>query len=139
MHFDNAAYLFSSVGSASVADIENIEKFLEERDQDFFSNIEVESLIGASGSFETFYELLEGSFFEANGQAQKVNTEHFFKMLDQIIASTQAERDANPHIIAIRKRMAPLAAIKTRWVLQKTQAKQIFISPNSLKEGVLFG
>ena len=96
-------------------------------------------LIGASGSFETFYELLEGSYFEANGQAQKVNTEHFFKMLDQIIASTQAERDANPHIIAIRKRMAPLAAIKTRWVLQKTQTKQIFISPNSLKEGVLFG
>jgi exopolyphosphatase/guanosine-5'-triphosphate,3'-diphosphate pyrophosphatase len=60
-------------------------------------------------------------------------------MLDLIIASTQAERDANPHIIAIRKRMAPLAAIKTRWVLQKTHAKQIFISPNSLKEGVLFG
>jgi exopolyphosphatase/guanosine-5'-triphosphate,3'-diphosphate pyrophosphatase len=123
----------------SQEDIERVEAYLNERCQTFFEQALPDILIGASGSFETFYELLEGSYFEANGQAQKVNTEHFFKMLDQIIASTQAERDANPHIIAIRKRMAPLAAIKTRWVLQKTQAKQIFISPNSLKEGVLFG
>ena len=123
----------------SQEDIERVEAYLNERCQTFFEQALPDILIGASGSFETFYELLEGSYFEANGQAQKVNTEHFFKMLDQIIASTQAERDANPHIIAIRKRMAPLAAIKTRWVLQKTQTKQIFISPNSLKEGVLFG
>jgi exopolyphosphatase/guanosine-5'-triphosphate,3'-diphosphate pyrophosphatase len=59
-------------------------------------------------------------------------------MLEQIIASTQAERDQNQHIIAIRKKMAPLAAIKTRWVLQKAQINQILISPYSLKEGVLF-
>jgi exopolyphosphatase/guanosine-5'-triphosphate,3'-diphosphate pyrophosphatase len=123
----------------SQEDIQRVEAYLAQHCQTFFEQALPDILIGASGSFETFYELLEGSFFEANGQAQKVNTEHFFKMLDQIIASTQAERDANPHIIAIRKRMAPLAAIKTRWVLQKTQAKQIFISPNSLKEGVLFG
>jgi exopolyphosphatase/guanosine-5'-triphosphate,3'-diphosphate pyrophosphatase len=123
----------------SQEDIERVEAYLAQHCQTFFEQTLPEILIGASGSFETFYELLEGSFFEANGQAQKVNTEQFSKMLDQIIASTQAERDANPHIIAIRKRMAPLAAIKTRWVLQKTQAKQIYISPNSLKEGVLFG
>jgi exopolyphosphatase/guanosine-5'-triphosphate,3'-diphosphate pyrophosphatase len=123
----------------SQEDIQRVEAYLAQHCQPFFEQALPDILIGASGSFETFYELLEGSFFEANGQAQKVNSEHFFKMLDQIIASTQAERDANPHIIAIRKRMAPLAAIKTRWVLQKTQAKQIFISPNSLKEGVLFG
>jgi hypothetical protein len=35
--------------------------------------------------------------------------------------------------------MAPLAAIKTRWVLRKAQITQILISPYSLKEGVLFG
>jgi exopolyphosphatase/guanosine-5'-triphosphate,3'-diphosphate pyrophosphatase len=59
-------------------------------------------------------------------------------MLQQIIASTQAERDQNPHIISIRKRMAPLAAIKTRWVLRQANITQILISPYSLKEGVLF-
>lgn len=123
----------------SQEDIQRVEAYLTRHCKTFFEQALPDILIGASGSFETFYELLEGSYFEANGKAQKVNTEQFSKMLDQIIASTQAERDANPHIIAIRKRMAPLAAIKTRWVLQKTQAKQIFISPNSLKEGVLFG
>jgi exopolyphosphatase/guanosine-5'-triphosphate,3'-diphosphate pyrophosphatase len=60
-------------------------------------------------------------------------------MLGQIVASTQAERDQNPHIIAIRKKMAPLAAVKTRWVLRQAQISQILISPYSLKEGVLFG
>jgi len=55
------------------------------------------------------------------------------------MASTQAERDQNPHIIAIRKKMAPLAAIKTRWVLRQANIEQIYISPYSLKEGVLFG
>jgi exopolyphosphatase/guanosine-5'-triphosphate,3'-diphosphate pyrophosphatase len=58
-------------------------------------------------------------------------------MLEQIIASSQAERDQNPHIIAIRKRMAPIAAVKTRWVMNQLSIKHIFISPYSLKEGAL--
>jgi exopolyphosphatase/guanosine-5'-triphosphate,3'-diphosphate pyrophosphatase len=96
-------------------------------------------LIGSSGSFETFYELMEQSVFEAKDKAVEVDREAFERMLQQIIASTQAERDQNPHIIAIRKRMAPLAAIKTRWVLRQANIQQIYISPYSLKEGVLFG
>jgi exopolyphosphatase/guanosine-5'-triphosphate,3'-diphosphate pyrophosphatase len=75
----------------------------------------------------------------SKGQALQVDTYQFLQMLDQIIGSTQAERDQNQQIIAIRKRMAPLAAIKTRWVLQQMAVEKIFISPFSLKEGVLFG
>jgi exopolyphosphatase/guanosine-5'-triphosphate,3'-diphosphate pyrophosphatase len=58
-------------------------------------------------------------------------------MLAQIIASSQAERDQNPHIIPIRKRMAPIAAVKTRWVLRQIAISQVFISPYSLKEGAI--
>jgi exopolyphosphatase/guanosine-5'-triphosphate,3'-diphosphate pyrophosphatase len=96
-------------------------------------------LIGSSGSFETFYELMEESIFDSKSHAIEVDSNRFAHMLEQIIASTQAERDQNPHIIAIRKKMAPLAAIKTRWVLRQAQISQILISPYSLKEGVLFG
>jgi exopolyphosphatase/guanosine-5'-triphosphate,3'-diphosphate pyrophosphatase len=53
------------------------------------------------------------------------------------MASSQAERDQNPHIIAIRKRMAPIAAVKTRWVLRQLAITQVFISPYSLKEGAM--
>lgn len=123
----------------SSADIQKVEAFLDQKCGSFFKQKLPEILIGSSGSFETFYELMEQSVFEAKGQAVEVDREAFERMLQQIIASTQAERDQNPHIIAIRKRMAPLAAIKTRWVLHRANIQQIYISPYSLKEGVLFG
>jgi exopolyphosphatase/guanosine-5'-triphosphate,3'-diphosphate pyrophosphatase len=120
------------------ADIQKVETYLEERCASFFKQHLPTVLIGSSGSFETFYELMQESVFQAQGQAVEVDREAFEQMLQQIIASTQAERDQNQHIIAIRKRMAPLAAIKTRWVLRQAKITQILISPYSLKEGVLF-
>jgi hypothetical protein len=33
--------------------------------------------------------------------------------------------------------MAPIAAIKTNWIMQKLQTKRVLISPFSLKEGAL--
>lgn len=123
----------------TIQDIQNVESFLQDKCGVFFQQSLPEVLIGSSGSFETFYELIAQQTFEAQGKAVCVDKTQFEQMLEQIIGSTQAERDQNPHIIAIRKRMAPLAAIKTRWVLRQAQITQILISPNSLKEGVLFG
>ena len=120
-------------------DIERVESYLEERCSHFFEQNLPDVLIGSSGSFETFYELIAQEVFDPCGASVQVDTAAFKMMLDRIIFSTQAERDANPHIIAIRKRMAPLAAIKTRWVLAQAKIKHIYISPYSLKEGVLFG
>jgi hypothetical protein len=54
-----------------------------------------------------------------------------------IIDSTQAERDQNDFIIPIRKKMAPIAAVKTKWVIQQLGVKRIFVSPLSLKEGAI--
>jgi exopolyphosphatase/guanosine-5'-triphosphate,3'-diphosphate pyrophosphatase len=131
--------LFDYQDPMSSNDIEKVERYLEERCAPFFKKQLPTVLIGSSGSFETFYELMEQSVFEAKDKAVEVDREAFERMLQQIMASTQAERDQNPHIIAIRKRMAPLAAIKTRWVLRQANIQQIYISPYSLKEGVLFG
>lgn len=123
----------------TVQDIQKVESFLEDKCGAFFQQPLPEVLIGSSGSFETFYELMEESIFDSKSIAIEVDRNRFAHMLEQIIGSTQAERDLNPHIIAIRKKMAPLAAIKTRWVLRQAQITQILISPYSLKEGVLFG
>jgi exopolyphosphatase/guanosine-5'-triphosphate,3'-diphosphate pyrophosphatase len=131
--------LFEFQDPMSLDDIEKVETYLAERCAPFFKQHLPTVLIGSSGSFETFYELMEESIFDSKSQAIEVDRNQFLYMLEQIIASTQAERDQNPHIIAIRKKMAPLAAIKTRWVLRQAQISQILISPYSLKEGVLFG
>jgi exopolyphosphatase/guanosine-5'-triphosphate,3'-diphosphate pyrophosphatase len=130
--------LFKFQDPMSLNDIEKVETYLEERCATFFKQHLPTVLIGSSGSFETFYELMEESIFDSKSHAIEVDRKRFTLMLEQIIASTQAERDQNPHIIDIRKKMAPLAAIKTRWVLRQAQISQILISPYSLKEGVLF-
>lgn len=131
--------LFEFQDPYSAEDIHKVEAFIAQRCGAFFKQDLPKVLIGASGSFETFYELLHYNPMNSKGQALQVDTYQFLQMLDQIIGSTQAERDQNQQIIAIRKRMAPLAAIKTRWVLQQMAVEKIFISPFSLKEGVLFG
>lgn len=130
--------LFDFQDPYSSDDIERVEAFISERCAAFFTQTLPSNLIGASGSFETFFELLSQQIFDTNRRAVEVAMLPFNIMLDRIIASSQAERDANPHIIEIRKRMAPLAAIKTRWVIKAAQIKNIYISPYSLKEGVLF-
>jgi exopolyphosphatase/guanosine-5'-triphosphate,3'-diphosphate pyrophosphatase len=122
----------------SSEDIERVEAFLNQRCAAFFAQTLPSNLIGASGSFETFYELVEQAVFNAKGAAVRVDASAFKFMLDHIICSTKAERNANPYIIEIRKRMAPLAAIKTRWVIKAAKIKNIYVSPYSLKEGVLF-
>ena len=121
----------------SKKDIVNIEDFLNQRDQNFFSNIKVESFIGASGSFETFYELIHEKEFPSPYESFEVNLNDFLEVLDRVISSSLKERNENPHIIEIRKKMAPIAAVKVRWVLSKINPKRIVVSPCSLKEGVL--
>jgi exopolyphosphatase/guanosine-5'-triphosphate,3'-diphosphate pyrophosphatase len=122
----------------SSEDIERVEAFLNQRCAAFFSQTMPSNLIGASGSFETFYELVAREVFNTKGAAVRIDASEFKFMLEHIICSTQAERNTNTHIIEIRKRMAPLAAIKTRWVIKAAKIKNIYISPYSLKEGVLF-
>jgi exopolyphosphatase/pppGpp-phosphohydrolase len=61
---------------------------------------------------------------------------NFFINPTQINSSFE-ERNAHPHIIEIRKRLAPVAAVKTGWILEKIKTTKIIFSPCSLKEGVL--
>lgn len=121
----------------SQEDVSNIEMWLDEKAAGFFEGKQEHILIGASGSFETFYELIHNKPFPSKIDAVEISINQLYESLSAIIASTQRERDHNNWIIPIRKRMAPIAAVKTRWVLQKLQIQRVFISPCSLKEGVL--
>ncbi len=118
-------------------DIEHIELFLENNTNTFFESLEVQTLIGASGSFETFYEIGHNCNYPSGFSTQNLPFEKFLEILNYLIKSSQAERDDHPFIIPIRKKMAPIAAVKTRWVVNKIKANKLVISPCSLKEGVL--
>lgn len=122
---------------ATVDDVRKIEEYLEERAEGFFEGKQSDLLIGASGSFETFYELIHQKPFPEKMNAIEVPLDELMVHLDKIVLSTQAERDENPLIIPIRKKMAPIAAIKTRWVIRKLNVQKVMISPFALKEGAI--
>lgn len=119
-------------------DIEKIENWLEEMSGGFFSDKKSELLIGASGSFETFYELVHFEPFPEDRFSIEVAFDELLVSLDEIIFSTQKQRDKNPWIVPIRKKMAPIAAVKTRWIIRKLGVNRVLISPCSLKEGALY-
>jgi exopolyphosphatase/guanosine-5'-triphosphate,3'-diphosphate pyrophosphatase len=118
-------------------DVSNIEGWLDEHAEGFFYGKQEQILVGASGSFETFYELIHNEPFPSKINSVEISLIELKNSLSAIIASSQAERDQNSWIIPIRKRMAPIAAVKTRWVLNKLDIQRVFISPCSLKEGAL--
>ena len=128
---------FSVNDPFTAKDVQHIESFLDERSMGFFSDKNIPALLGSSGTFETFYELMYKKPFPKSNKIVELGLESFTKMLDELIYSSLAERNKNEFIIPIRKKMAPFAAVKTRWVLRKIKPKRILISPFSLKEGVL--
>ena len=128
---------FSVNDPFSEADVMRIESFLEDSSNGFFDYIDIPVLLGSSGTFETFDELMYRKPFPKGNQIVELELLSFTSMLDELIYSSLAERNANEFIISIRKKMAPFAAVKTRWVLRKIKPKRILISPFSLKEGVL--
>ncbi len=114
-----------------------VEQWIEERAGVFINSKKCNTLVGASGCFETFYEMIYKKSFPSVTEAIELSINDLNTVLDKIIFSSQEERDNNPHIIPIRRKMAPIAAVKTKWVLDKLGVKKVIVSPCSLKEGVL--
>ncbi|MDB4682747.1 hypothetical protein OAE89_01625 [Crocinitomicaceae bacterium] len=128
---------FSCSDPFTKSDVEKIESYIENESKGFFLNKTVECLIGSSGTFETFYELIHKKKYPFSSETIELEVQPFMESLDDLIFSTQDERNKNEFIIPIRKKMAPFAAVKTRWVLQQLNVKKVLISPFSLKEGAL--
>lgn len=127
--------LFNFCDPLSKQDIELIENWLDENAKGFFIGKQETILIGSSGTFETFYELMHNEPFPAKTKSMEISVEHLHTCLNTIISSTKIERAQNDWIIPIRKKMAPIAAVKTRWIMKKLNIQRVYISPCSLKEG----
>lgn len=117
-------------------DVEKVVAYLEEKTQGYFDDVKATDLIGASGSFETFYAILNEAEYPEN-DFEQMSAVEVIRILDEMIYSTLAEREANPFIIPIRRKMAPIAAIKIKWILEKLNMKTLTISPFAMKEGVI--
>lgn len=116
-------------------DFKFINEYLEARTGRFFEEDRSTLLIGASGSFETFYEMIFQKKFTAD---EKMVTLPLLPLLDQlnwVIDSRYEDRINHKWIVPMRKKMIPIAAFKIKWIIQKLNVDRVLLSPYSLKEG----
>lgn len=101
----------------------------------------VQKLIGSSGAFETFAEVMElekGHHFDLKAiKCMDLNTEEFKELTARLISSSHDERAATKGIIPLRVDMIVVASLITRYVMDRLQIYQVAMSMYSLKEGVL--
>ena len=101
----------------------------------------VENIVGASGVFESYALLVEQH--KGNTLNLKKTKRYQFTFdelaaaLETIIGSTHDERSKNQAIIPVRVDMIVTASLLTWFVLEKLGIKNLQVSTNSLKEGVL--
>lgn len=117
--------------------IKSIVQFLDDGKCSFFSNVSASVLVGSSGSFETIYEMIYQRSFPDDQGAIEMPIAEVRKTLEWIISSSLQDRLDNDWIVKIRKRMLPIAAVKMLWVINHFGIHTIYVSPFSLKEGVL--
>jgi exopolyphosphatase/guanosine-5'-triphosphate,3'-diphosphate pyrophosphatase len=102
----------------------------------------VTTLIGSSGSFDTFAEVIAYKYFSPRSLKKKTeftfNLPHFHELYDTLIRSTFEERIKMKGMIPMRADMIVIAAIIAGYVLKKYNLTAMRLSTYALKEGVLF-
>jgi len=121
-----------------------LNQYLDEKLAPLFDAIEgqsVHGLIGSSGAFETFAELVElhkgNSFDLKQTKTYQFSGNELLYIIDTLIHSNHDERAAMPGIIPVRVDMIVVASLLTRYLMQKLTLNNVLMSSYSLKEGVL--
>lgn len=102
---------------------------------------DVKTMIGSSGSFDTFAEMIGWEHYNnniiKNKQSYRYIMKEYFALHKKIISSTFEERMKMKGLISIRRDMIVLSSICTNYILTTEHMKQMVLSKYALKEGVL--
>lgn len=125
-------------------EVKNIEAYFNQELEELFQAIDqykATTLIGSSGSFDTFAEVIAHKFYEPS--IVEGITEYSFNMADyyniheQLINTTREERLNTKGLLPMRVDMIVIASIFTNFILTKGGFSNMRLSAYSLKEGVL--
>jgi exopolyphosphatase/guanosine-5'-triphosphate,3'-diphosphate pyrophosphatase len=128
----------------TATDLEKFDAFLstelpEMMDQ--CANWKVRALIGSSGSFDSFIEMIWASKGIDRLAKDVVSDEfnlHELKALnDRLIGMGFDQRKAIPGLVEMRVDTIHLASHMVQWVMQQCQLERLLLSTYALKEGVL--
>jgi len=101
-----------------------------------------QSLIGSSGSFDTFAEMIGWKFHRKdvlkNTESYNFDLEEYFLLHEILLKSTTAQRMRMKGLIKMRVDMIVLSSICTNLILKKFSLKKMMVSKGALKEGALW-
>jgi exopolyphosphatase / guanosine-5'-triphosphate,3'-diphosphate pyrophosphatase len=137
---------FHQIDPITYEAINKLNAYLEKRLADMLaavSNYPINDLIGSSGAFETFAEVIEaekGNPFDIRSiKHYNFDTDELVGVTDKLISSSHEERKNTKSIIPVRVDMIVVASLVTRFVMQKLGVYSVALSTNALKEGVAAG
>jgi exopolyphosphatase / guanosine-5'-triphosphate,3'-diphosphate pyrophosphatase len=131
----------------SKEEIETVREYLDNEIADMVEKVkeyQVETLIGASGSFETFVAMIEASDEMTETQVslfpRSVPITHyeFNSLYKKLIRSTKTERANMKGLEPMRIEMIVLACLFTKFIAEKLEIKNIIQSNFALKEGAVY-
>ncbi|MBI9056380.1 MAG: phosphatase [Labilibaculum sp.] len=124
--------------------IKDIEGYLKAEMEDLFEALEVNSvktLIGSSGSFDTFKQVLLADHPSLNGFPVthfEIKLKDFFKLHQLFIASSLEEREQMKGMDPVRVELIVIASIFINYLIKEAGFSKLFQSSFALKEGALF-
>jgi exopolyphosphatase/guanosine-5'-triphosphate,3'-diphosphate pyrophosphatase len=128
-------------------EINRINKFLDREIpvlKEKVTEYRVQTLLGASGSFETFVAMIHASEEMTETQvalspkAIPVSNAEFDSLYQTLIHSTRAERLKMKGLEPMRVEMIVLACLFTKFIIEKLGIKTIIQSNFALKEGAIY-
>ncbi|MBN2612564.1 MAG: hypothetical protein JXB00_13495 [Bacteroidales bacterium] len=142
------AYLlekFKPSDPLSIEEIEIITNFFEEKLAEVFDEVkkhEIDTLVGASGAFESFSAMIKNEEkFESEVALQPgsypIDLMDFDDLSWKLVSSTLKERKKMKGLEAMRIEFIVLAALFVKFFLDKTKIKTFIQSNFSLKEGLM--
>lgn len=100
------------------------------------------ALIGSSGSFDTFAEMIAWKFYSPSMLKNKTtmlfNLHEYAAIHNQLLYSSTSERKNMKGLLPMRIDMIVIASILLTFVLEKLSIKEMHLSTFALKEGVMF-
>jgi exopolyphosphatase/guanosine-5'-triphosphate,3'-diphosphate pyrophosphatase len=135
---------FKPSNPITTSEIRAIEKYLEPELKELFDKVtqyNPEIFVGASGSFDSFIQMLAGENLlnHKNGDISHIlPLDIYQKLHTKLINSTSTEREQIKGLEPVRRDMIVLATIFVNFVLNRIGIKTIYQSAYSLKEGAVW-
>jgi len=136
--------MFAPSDPMTKGDITKVDEYLKEQLPDLFEALDlhnVKTLIGSSGSFDTFKQILLADGYQTNGLPEsqfEIKLKDFFRLHQSFLNSSLEERKVMKGMDPVRVELMVVASIFINHLVNEAGFSKLYQSSYALKEGALF-